>query len=254
MEAVNRKPFQGIINIIRFNWHFYFIALLVLVSLHLSKGLLADGFHPAIAITGLLLIVSIIVSLLVSFYVYDVSDLYKLDWLQLTALPDACLVNIHAGFDETSSLLSEKYPQATLVVFDFYDPERHTEISIRRARKLYSPYPGTTEITTTNVPLQGKSADTIFCILSAHEIRNSDERTVFFLQLRNSLKKDGRIIVVEHLRDAANLFAYNIGFLHFHSKKEWQSTFAKAGLTIEKKRKITPFITAFTLQKNGTSS
>ncbi len=31
MEKINRTPFQGIANIIRFNWHLYVLFLLVLV-------------------------------------------------------------------------------------------------------------------------------------------------------------------------------------------------------------------------------
>ncbi|MES2649184.1 MAG: hypothetical protein V4717_20065 [Bacteroidota bacterium] len=38
------------------------------------------------------------------------------------------IINVHAGFDETSSLLAARYPAAFLKVFDFYDPLKHTEI------------------------------------------------------------------------------------------------------------------------------
>jgi hypothetical protein len=221
MEIVNRKPFQGITNIIRFNWHFYVLAAAFLVLLHIAKYLLSPTFHPAIGITGLLLILSVTVSLLVSFYVYDLSNLYQLDWLHLSISADAQLVNIHAGFDETSSHLAQKYPFASLTVLDFYDPIKHTEVSIKRARKAFPSYAGTKTISTTSVQLLPSSANVIFCILSAHEIRNKEERVQFFQQLNISLKKEGRIVVVEHLRNLPNFIAYNIGFFHFYSEKEW---------------------------------
>jgi ubiquinone/menaquinone biosynthesis C-methylase UbiE len=94
----------------------------------------------------------------------------------------------------------------------------------------------------------------IFAILSAHEIRNDEERNSFFKELRRALTATGQIIVTEHLRDTANLLAYNIGFFHFHSKKTWLNTFHSAGLSVASEIKITPFITTFILDKNGTAS
>ena len=46
----------------------------------------------------------------------------------------ARIVNIHAGFDETSVMLKEKFPACELIVFDFYDPAKHTEVSIQDGR------------------------------------------------------------------------------------------------------------------------
>jgi len=254
MEAVVRKPFQGVTNIIRFNWHFYVLALTFIVLLHIVKPFAADALHPVICLTGLLVLLSLVISLAVSFYVYDLSGLYKFDWLPLTIQPSATVVNINAGFDETSFILKEKYPPIDIAVLDFYEPKKHTEVSIKRARKAYAIYPGTKTIQTSAIALPPQSADFIFCILSAHEIRNSNERIVFFQQLTAALKNDGKIIVVEHMRDVANFLAYNIGFFHFHSKKEWRRTFATADLAIANEINITPFITAFILHKNGTAS
>ena len=76
-----RKPFQGVWNIIRFNWHFYALAFALLIS-----GLiLGTQINPTIGfyINLLCLFAAILigVSLLVSFYVYDLSNLYEFDWL-----------------------------------------------------------------------------------------------------------------------------------------------------------------------------
>jgi len=254
MEVVRRKPFQGITNIIRFNWHFYVLAIVFIALLHIVKPFAADVLHPMIGISGLLIILSIVISLIVSFYVYDLSGLYKFDWLSLSIPSNASVVNINAGFDETSFVLKEKYPSIQLTVLNFYNPEKHTEVSIKRARKAYGAYSGTKTIETSNISLAPNSIDFIFCVLSAHEIRARGERKLFFEQLNKAMKHDGRIIVVEHLRDVANFLAYNIGFFHFHSKNEWKRTFEASDLSIEKQLKITPFIKAFILQKNGASS
>jgi len=246
-----RKPYQGVWNIVRFNWHFYLIAfglimLCLSVNHHLDRSLIL--ITHIICLTTLTVI---FISLAVSFYVYDISPLYSFDWLNKQNLRGGNWVNIHAGFDETSGLLKSKFPEIDLVVFDFYDPDVHTEVSIKRARRAYPAHKGAKKINTQNIPLDNQSVDYVFLILSAHEIRNMEERRVFFTESNRILRPKGKIIVVEHLRDWKNFFAYNIGFLHFYSAKTWLDTFRLAELKIAKEQKITPFISVFILEKNG---
>jgi hypothetical protein len=254
MAGINRKPLQGVANIVRFNWHYYATGLLCI-----GGGLVAQPFltGPAhLLATALLLMAGLgmIVSLAVSCYVYDLSGLYALAWLPRTfPAPGVRLVNIHAGFDETSALLRERYPQATLRVLDFYDGRKHTEISIRRARKAYAAFPGTQSVTTEDVPLAAGSADYIFLILAAHEIRNPSERTRFLGRLRNALGPGGKVVVVEHLRDWPNFLAYNFGCYHFYPASTWRRAFRAAGLHLAEETKITPFVSVFTLQKDDTA-
>lgn len=254
MEGITRKPFQGITNIVKFNWHFYVIAAVTFSVLLLARTFVAGTLSLVILGDIVLVLISLVVSLAASFYIYDRSGLYKLNWLNfLRVPPNALLVNIHAGFDETSNLLANKYPSAGLQVLDFYNPVHHTEVSIKRARKAYPPYPGTQSITTSDLSLQPGSVDYVFSLLSAHEIRNRNERIVFFKAMYHCLKEEGNVIVVEHLRDLPNFMAYNIGFLHFFSRKEWKANFDAAGFGIAKEIKITPFIRVFILHKNGTT-
>ena len=250
-----RKPFQGTWNIIRFNWHFYVLAFAAVIILLLLKNHLNTSLRFALHILIALIIISTLFSFAVSCYIYDLSNLYQLSWLNHIHFgKNDTIVNIHVGFDETSSLLKTKFPGAALFVFDFYDPKKHTEVSIKRARKAYLPFPGTQQANTNHLPLQSNSTDKIFAILSAHEIRNDDERISFFRELKRVLKPSGKIFVTEHLRDPANFMAYNFGFFHFHSKPSWLKTFHRSGLTITNEIKITPFITTFILDKNGTAS
>ena len=161
------------------------------------------------------------------------------------------VVTIHAGFDETSGLLHHRFPKANLHVFDFYDPLRHTEVSIQRARRAYPSYPATQPIDTSDIPLPNLIADAVFLILAAHEIRQEAERVGFFNEINRILKPVGTVIVVEHLRDMANFLAYNIGFLHFLPQSSWLTTFRQAGFAIHRRFRVTPFITLFVLRKNG---
>lgn len=149
----------------------------------------------------------------------------------------------------------QRYPQADLKVFDFYDPKKHTELSIKRARKAYEPYPNTEKINTDFIPLAENSTDVVFNIFSLHEIRNREERINFLKRQHRFLKEDGRCIIVEHLRDLPNFIAYNIGFFHFFSPHEWKNNFLMAGFEIRSVINVTPFVSVFILNKsNGHTS
>jgi ubiquinone/menaquinone biosynthesis C-methylase UbiE len=98
------------------------------------------------------------------------------------------------------------------------------------------------------------SADKIFVIFAAHEIRSKQERFEFFKELKRVIKPTGEVFIVEHLRDVPNFLAYNIGFLHFYSKPNWLEIFELTGLSLKSEQKITPFISTFTLTKYGVAS
>lgn len=250
-----RKPLQGIGNIIRFNWHFYLLSASMVLLLFLMERLLHESWFVYTSMLACLVAVITTLSLVVSFYIYDLSSLYKLSWIEnLQVSSVEKIINIHAGFDETSALLARRYPQSKLLVLDFYDPTQHTEISIRRARNAYPPFPNTRQVSTTDFALTEQWADRIFVMLSAHEIRNETERIAFFREIQRVLKETGQVVVTEHLRDVPNFLAYTIGFFHFFSRSSWHKTFKAANLKICKEQKITPFISTFILEKNGTTS
>lgn len=255
MDQPLRKPYQGITNIVRFNWHYYVIAGVLAFSLSFIAAFTPVFYTVLICFISGLVLFGTALSLFVSWYIYDGSDLYALNWLyKLPIDNNTVLANINAGFDETSAIIAHKYPHNKLVVFDFYNPEKHTEVSIERARKAYPPFPGTQTISTTNIPVDDKSVDYAFLIMAAHEIRDKHERITFFKQLHTKLTDMGRVVVVEHQRDLPNFLAFNFGFFHFYSPANWRNTFHKSGFKIESKFKQTPFISTYILAKNGSSS
>lgn len=246
-----RKPFQGIWNIIRFNRHFYILFLISVFILLLLFFLSGTSYKLYFLIAALIVSLPVLMSLLISLYVYDLSGFYSLDWVpEFMSNRSSAIATFNAGFDETSSLIQKKFPDATLKVFDFYDPEKHTEISIKRARRAYPAFPGTVSIKTSLIPLDENSIDASILIFAAHEIRNTDERILFFGELRRILKPGGKVIVVEHLRDASNFMAYTIGFFHFLPKKTWLHTFDASDLKLASSKKINPFVTLFILERN----
>jgi SAM-dependent methyltransferase len=244
---VTRTPFQGVLNIIRFNWHFYAFALVIVTLTIIAAGYF--DARPLLYLLAMLIFAGSITSLLVSFCIYDLSGLYKLNWLVSTTT-ERLIVNIHAGFDETSLLIGNKYKDAELRIIDFYDAQKHTEPSIKRARRAYPTLPQTVRADTSRLPIEDDTADKIFVIFSAHEIRNETERAAFIKELARIIKPGGQIYITEHLRDLANFLAYNVGFFHFYSKKSWLKLFSDADLKLADEIKLTPFISTFIISKN----
>lgn len=252
MESV-RKPFTGVLNIIRFNWHFYVLAILLAIGLLLLTNFLPKNLIPYCFGLAVLILVPLLLSLAISYYVYDFSNLYELPWLKdLPAETTETILNLHAGFDETSFSIEKKFKSSKLIVFDFYNPEKHTEVSIERAQKLSGKYPGTIGISTDKIPLADNSVDKILITFAAHEIRNEAERIAFFKELHRVLKRGGRIFITEHLRDTPNFVAYTIGFFHFYQRKNWLKIFKKVNLQVVGEIKTTPFVSTFVL-KNHTN-
>jgi ubiquinone/menaquinone biosynthesis C-methylase UbiE len=253
--ATLRGSLQGVTNIVRFNWHFYALSAALILAAFLLNLTMGSQYTSYVAWLTALVAIPIIISLSVSFLVYDLSGLYSLTWLKdINAGKGSTIININAGFDEMSQSLHARYPEAKLIVFDFYDPQKHTEVSIERARRAYPPYPGTHLVSTADLQLADSSADLVVVILAAHEIRDEQERIMFFAELRRILTPNGQVVVTEHLRDLTNFLAYNIGFFHFLSRASWYRVFAANKLSIEKQISITPFITSFILSKDGTAS
>ncbi|MCH5598438.1 hypothetical protein [Niabella ginsengisoli] len=163
MEVV-RKPLQGTFNILRFNWHFYVFALALIICILLTAIIIPSILLYCLTIAGLI-ILSLTTSLITSWFIYDYSNLYTLPWLnQFQKNATDLIINIHAGFDETSHIIETKVPHCDFYIFDFYNPAKHTELSIKRARAAYPPHPDTQAINTTKIPLKNHSVDKIFIL------------------------------------------------------------------------------------------
>jgi SAM-dependent methyltransferase len=244
---LTRRKFQGVLNILSFNRHFYVFGGITMVLIIASYWLIS---WPAYLFWMVMaaFIYGLIMPLIVSAYVYDFSGYYRFDWLKQYPLQygaDKLLLNINAGFDETSFILHHHFPKATLRVFDFYNPEQHTEPAIIRARKVSLVYPGTQVIRTNSIPLNDKSADVIFLLSAAHEIRNHQEKVQFLQECYRLCKPGGQVIMVEHLRDFPNFLAFSVGFTHFFSRKTWKKAFTAAGFSRIDETKFTPFMSVF---------
>ena len=244
---IERKKFQGVLNILSFNRHFYVTGLGVLALI--ITGLIYFQLPNLVLwIIIIAFIYGLVMPLLVSAYVYDYSGYYNFNWLKKCGVNDSdqqLIININAGFDETSFSIKNKFPKSNLKVYDFYNAEEHTEPAIVRARKVTIEYPNTQQIETNKIPLVNKSVDIIFLLSAAHEIRSNKEKAIFLKECYRVCKPNGKVILVEHLRDLPNFLEFSIGFAHFFSKNTWNNVFKKAGFINGKEEKFTPFMSIF---------
>jgi ubiquinone/menaquinone biosynthesis C-methylase UbiE len=93
------------------------------------------------------------------------------------------------------------------------------------------------------------SADAVFLIFAAHEIRSAKSRREFFAEMRRVLAPSGRIVLVEHLRDWRNFAAFGPGCFHFQSRQAWLRAANKTGFSVTAEFGVTPFVRIFTLKK-----
>lgn len=249
---MNRGKWQGMLAIVRFNWPFYLVAALVFVGAVVGIFLSRDPW--VLALCGAIAAGSgyfLFVSLGVSHLIYDRSDLYRWGWMEraLGGGKRGCIVFCQSGFDEASEPLRERLADAEWRILDHFDATTMTEESVRRARKLYPPTQGTEAAPFGEWPVGDGWADLVFGILAIHELRTVGERAMWFAEAKRCLTDGGRIVVVEHVRDAANFLAFGPGFLHFHSVKNWERSWEAEGLRLTDVFRITPWLRVFIIEK-----
>jgi len=248
VERARRGQFDGVLQIVRYNWTLYIVAVFVSA---LVVGLVL-AVHPPAALAALLILGAVAavfwlaLSLAVSHYVYDRSDLYRWEWIRERVAPSPRhVVNIHAGLDETSLALQEMYPAAEVTILDIYDPAEMPEPSIARARREARSALASVKADFRQLPLQSDSADFVTVIFVAHELRRAASKEAFFREAARVLRPGGRLLLVEHLRNGWNLAAFGPGAFHFFPRREWLRVAGATGFQLGEEISRTVFVRAF---------
>jgi SAM-dependent methyltransferase len=233
---MTRTPYQGALQIVRFNRRFYAGAAAALVAMVFVPAPWRFLALPAIFWSC--------ASLAVSHYVYDRSPLYRLAWLprNLSGRPRSWL-HLHAGLDEIGEALPTLFPAAEGTIADFFDPSEMSEPSIHAARALAAT--AAPRADWRRLPFRDAAFDAVLLVFAAHELRRAASRERLFREAARVLTPTGDIVLVEHLRDWPNFFAFGPGFLHFFSARSWRHTAAAAGLTLHRSESLTPFVRLF---------
>ena len=248
-----RGRFTGAWLIVRFNWPLYAAALVVIVAGAFVAALASGALVKMTALIALAGAAWFLVgSLAASHIVYDRSDLRRGNWLaRALPQPPRNIAICHCGYDEISALVRAQLPAGALAILDHYDEATMSEPSIHRARRLFPPADGTVPAPHSTWPVGDGICDAILGVLAIHELRSHAARAAWFSEARRCLATDGRIVMVEHLRDLANFVAFGPGFVHFHSAATWRRAWESAGLRCAASFCITPFVRVFVLHRHG---
>jgi hypothetical protein len=95
--------------------------------------------------------------------------------------------------------------------------------------------------------LASSSCDAVVVVFAAHEVRDRRAREALFLDLRRVVKASGRVVLVEHLRDRANLAAFGPGAWHFQTRSEWLRLAARSGFGAVEEAHMTTFVRGLSL-------
>jgi SAM-dependent methyltransferase len=244
--------FAGVAKIVRFNIQFYLLSVAALsgVGLLIASQKLPSWFELLLLCGAAAVAFWTASSLLASWYVYDHAGVTRWQWLpRKMAVSPHRWANIHAGLDESTSALRQLFPGTEGSVVDIYDPREMTEPSIARARRIHPSAVQSRQGKYDDLPLPENCCDAVFLLFAAHEVRAAEHRTQLFRETARALRKDGRVVLVEHLRDWKNFFAFGPGFFHFHSRRSWLRSIRDAGLVVEHESSVTPFVECFVLRR-----
>jgi len=228
---------------VRYNWPKYLGALVLVAA-----GLAVPSGPVRLATAGFALWLA--GGLVVTWWIYDRSVLYRWTWCTdlLPGAPARYTV-LSTGLDEISTGLAARWPDAAATVVDLYDPQVTAEPSIRRARALVPPPPGTIAGRYADLPVGSGTQEAVFVAFAVHELRHRAQRQALFAEIRRILRPGGRVVLVEHCRDAANIAAFGPGAWHFYPRGEWLRLAGTAGLRRVAETTMTPFVRALVLQR-----
>jgi SAM-dependent methyltransferase len=192
----------------------------------------------------------VVASLAASWWVYDLSELHRWGWVEplLPECRDSWLV-IHAGFDAAGPGLAAMLG-GKVAVIDVATALRHISPSLRRARRRAPANATTVGVVGTAgrlLPIADRSVDGVVLAFAAHEVRDVAQRELLFDELHRVLKPGGRVVLVEHVRDAANIAVFGPAAWHFLPRREWERLADRAAFTPGTEVSQTPFVRAWSL-------
>jgi len=176
----------------------------------------------------------LLASMAVSWWIYDQSELHSWMWLRPAWPPAGSRwALVHAGFDEAGPALPAVFGWPEAVV-DIAAGLAGTARSLRRAQRT-ALSPDTSRGATVasgwrQLPLRSGTLDAVVVIFAAHEVRDRVQRSGLFAEFERVLRPGGRVILVEHLRDGANVAAFGPAAWHFQTRRSWIDAAEGSGL------------------------
>jgi SAM-dependent methyltransferase len=242
-------PATGAKRILLYNWPTFAATWGGAIAVALWARRLDRGSALALVVAAAAAVAWSCTSLLASHFIYDRSELSGGRWLgDLVPTSVREWVAVDAGLDAEIDLRAAM-PGRCLAQLDIFDPRFMRGRSVRRARRLTRRVHPAQAASPIALPLGDGSCDAVTVVFTAHEVRDVTARQAFFTELHRILRPGGRALLVEHLRDAANLLVFGPGFLHFLPRSDWLRVASAAGFRVAAERRVTPWVMALVLEK-----
>ncbi|MFP5342426.1 MAG: YndJ family transporter [Candidatus Limnocylindria bacterium] len=200
-----------------------------------------------LAIAGVAAIVMTVAAIATIWWVFERSADRRWAWVTGQAGRPRRWLNLTAGFDDSSAMLRRSLGGEGRSI-DVLDPTQGLERPLARARRRFPPPGPSVAPAAVDAAVDPGGADVVFLLMSAHEA-HGNARTDLLRSAARALAPGGRIILVEHLRDAANVLAFGPGAWHFSSRDEWMATTRVAGLRLVDEARLGPFVAGFALAR-----
>jgi SAM-dependent methyltransferase len=192
---------------------------------------------------GLLAITMSAAAVLTTWWVFGASARHRWDWVEDAAGRANRWLNLTTGFDDSTPTLRQRLGGEGRAL-DVFDPMKDHEPALQRARDRFPPAGRPVAATLLDDAIEAASADAVLMLMSAHEAHGPD-RVELFRSAARALTPDGRLVVVEHLRDLANSLAFGPGAWHFSTRTEWLAVAEAAGLALTIETRLSPFVAGF---------
>jgi SAM-dependent methyltransferase len=198
----------------------------------------------ALALAGLAAIVLTIGAIATVWWVFGRSG-RRWTWVLEQAGQPQRWLNVTTGFDDSSALLRRSLGGQGRSI-DVVDPSLELERPLLRARRRFPP-PGAPVVPgTVDAAIEPHGNDVVFLLMAAHEAHGS-ARADLLRSAARAVTPGGRLILVEHLRDAANILAFGPGAWHFSPRDAWIAATHEAGLRLVDETRLSPFVAGFVL-------
>jgi len=216
------------------------IGILVSVAALLAT-ILPTSLRVAMAFAGLVAIWWSIAAVLATWRVFGSDASRRWAWIRSSAgMGDR--LNLTTGFDDTTSTL--RGDPVRSVSIDIYDPSLPHESALRRARAAFPPPAPSVRLADAATNIGAGSYAAVLLLMSAHETHGEARRNLLVIA-RAALAPGGSVVLVEHLRDRANILAFGPGAWHFARRGDWLSVASNAGLELVHEQRLDPWVRGF---------
>ena len=186
----------------------------------------------------------------VTWRVFGANSTARWDWVRSVSARSTRWLNLTTGFDDSTGRLQAIVDGVGRTI-DVFDPTMAHDAPLRRARDAFPPAGLTVPVAALAAVVEPASAETVFLLMSAHET-HGHERHALFAAARHALGSGGRVVLVEHLRDRANILAFGPGAWHFSPRNDWLRSASDAGLVLLDEQRLDPWVSGFVFGRGTT--